>query len=79
MCLHANGKIFDFNTFRKLGDFIRSIYFGNISLEQAMNKLKEMEYLFRNLEPCRPKNLKENGIYKRNLKKLQKYFLKEET
>ena len=54
--MHKNGKIFDFNIFRRLGDFIRSIYFDDISLEQAIEKQNEMEYLLRNLEACKPRN-----------------------
>lgn len=38
VCAHTNGKIYDFKMFRRLGGFIRSIYFGNISLEEAINR-----------------------------------------
>ena len=33
VCVHTNGKIFDFNIFRRLKDFIRSIYLDYISLK----------------------------------------------
>ena len=35
-CVHINGKILDFIIFRRLGDFVRSIYFGHISVRQAV-------------------------------------------
>ena len=35
-CGHINGKILDFIIFRRLGDFVRSIYFGHISVRQAV-------------------------------------------
>ena len=34
-CVHINGKILDL-IFRRLGDFVRSIYFGHISVRQAV-------------------------------------------
>ena len=43
VCVHANGKAFDFSIFRRLGDFIRSIYVDDISLEQATEKQDKME------------------------------------
>ena len=48
-CVHTNGKVFDFNIFSRLRDFIRSIYFDDISLKQTVDKNDEMEYLLRNL------------------------------
>ena len=57
VCVHTNGKAFDYNIFRRLGDFIRSIYFDNISLKQAMDKQDEMEYLRRNLGGYKPRHL----------------------
>ena len=47
-CVHENGKIFYFNIWKRLGDFSRSICFDDISLEQAIDKQNEMEYLIRN-------------------------------
>ena len=47
--VHTNGKISDFNIFRRLGDFIRSIYYAYILLEQAINKNYETEALLRSL------------------------------
>ena len=54
--MHTNGKIFDFNIFRRQGGFIRSIYFNDSCLEGAVDKQKEMEYLVRNLEGYKPRN-----------------------
>ena len=54
--MHTNGKIFGFNIFRRLGDFIINIYFNDISLKQAVNKQEEMEYLVRSLEGYKPRN-----------------------
>ena len=56
VCVHTNGKMFDFNIFTRLRDFFRSIYFDDISLEQAMDKHDEIEYLLRNLEAYNPRN-----------------------
>ena len=74
--MHTNGNIFDFNIFRRLGEFIRSIYFGDISLKQAMDKQEEMEYLVRNLHTYKPK--KPEKINSKE-KLVQKNFLKQET
>ena len=43
--MHSNGKIFGFNSFRRLGDFTRSIYFDDISLEMTKDKHGGMEFL----------------------------------
>ena len=53
-CVHTNVKILE--DFRRIGDFIRSIYFDDISLEQAINRQDKMEYLLRSLEAYKPKN-----------------------
>ena len=45
VCVHKNGKIVDFNIFRRLGYFIRNIYFDDISLKQWINKMKWKTYL----------------------------------
>ena len=42
ICIHTNGKIFDFNIFRRLRDFIRSIYYADILIKQAINKENEI-------------------------------------
>lgn len=49
VCIHTNENIYDFNIFRKLDDFIRSIYYVDILLEQAMDKQYEMKTLLRSL------------------------------
>ena len=54
--MHTNGKIFDLSIFRRLGNFVRSIYFDDISIEQAINKQRKMEYLRRDLKAYNPKN-----------------------
>ena len=54
--MHTNGKILDFNIFRRLGDFIRSIYFDDISLKQTTIKQEEIEYLIKNLKDYKPRN-----------------------
>ena len=54
VCVHTNVKILE--DFRRLGDFIRSIYFDDISLEQAINRQDKMEYLLRSLEAYKPKS-----------------------
>ena len=41
ICVHTNGKIFDFNIFRRLGDFIRSIYYGDVLSKQAKTNKKK--------------------------------------
>ena len=42
--VHTNGKIFDFNIFRRLGDLIRSIYYAYILIKQAINNQNEIKY-----------------------------------
>ena len=54
VCIHTNENIYDFNIFRKLDDFIRSIYYVDILLEQAMDKQYEMEALLRSLDVYKP-------------------------
>ena len=49
--------MFNFNILRRLVDFTRTIYFGDISLNKAINRQKEMERLLRDLEYYRTKNL----------------------
>ena len=40
-CVHTDRKTYEFNIFRRLGGFIRSTYFGDISLEhQSVDKMK---------------------------------------
>ena len=52
--MHTNGKIYGFNIFRRLGDLIRSIYYADILIKQAMNKQNEMETLARSLDAYKP-------------------------
>ena len=48
--VHINGKILDISIFRRLGDFVTSIYFGDISVRQPINRQDEMKRLLRDLE-----------------------------
>ena len=48
--LSAYGKIFDFNFFKRLTDFIKNIYFNDISLKQARDKQEVKKYLVRSLK-----------------------------
>ena len=50
-------KIFDFNIFKRLTDFIKNIYFHDISLKQARDKQEEKKYLDRSLKSYKPRNL----------------------
>ena len=43
MRVHTNEKIFYFNIFKRLGDFIRSMYYADILIKQAISKQDEME------------------------------------
>ena len=54
--MHTNGKIFDINIFRGLADFIRSIYFDDISFKEATDKQGEMKYLVRSLKVYKLRN-----------------------
>ena len=48
-------RIFNFNHFRRQGDFIRNIYSGEIWLEQAIERQNEIEDLLRSLNAYKPK------------------------
>ena len=52
--MHNNEKIINLNISRSLEDFITSIYFGDISLKQAISR-HEMERFWRDLEFYKPK------------------------
>ena len=69
VCVHTNGKLFEFNIFRRLADFIRRIYFDDISLKQALDKQDEVEYLLRNLEGYKQRNL-DKMKYRTNVLKI---------
>ena len=53
-CVHTNGNVFDINIFRRVGDFIRRIYYAVIFMEQSIDKEIKMEVLPRNLDPFMP-------------------------
>ena len=40
----ANGKIFDCNIFRRLGDLIRNIYYAYIFIKQAIHNQNEIKH-----------------------------------
>ena len=42
VCVHTNGKIYDFTIFRRLADLTRSIYYGDILIKQAKSRQVEM-------------------------------------
>ena len=68
--VHINGKILDISIFRRLGDFVTSIYFGDISVRQPINRQDEMKRLLRDLEyykPLLPKKIQGNFSEGRNL------------
>ena len=48
--------IFAFIIFKRLGDFIRSVYYVDILINQAMAKRDEMEALLRDLNAYRSSN-----------------------
>lgn len=54
VCVHTNGNVFDINIFRRVGDFIRRIYYAVIFMEQSIDKEIKMEVLPRNLDPFMP-------------------------
>ena len=76
--MHTNGKIFDFNIFRRPPDFIRSIFSGDISLEQATEKQEKMEHLLRNMDAYKPRNSDKVNLQKKFLK-MQEHLFKEEN
>ena len=60
--MHSNGRIFNFDHFRGLGGFIRSIYSDEISLEQAIERQNEMGDLLRSLNGYKPKKQKDCNL-----------------
>ena len=77
VCVHKNVNIYDSTIFRGLGDFIRSIYYADILIEQAMDKKYEMEELLRSLDTYRPQRNDKNNQEKKLLI-MYTNFLKEE-
>ena len=51
ICVHTNGMICDFNIFRRLGNFIRTVYYADIMLisEETANRQYEMKLLLQSL------------------------------
>ena len=58
--MHINGKILDISIFIRLENFVRSIYFGDISVRQPINRQDEMKRLLRDLEYYKPKKIQGN-------------------
>ena len=46
-------SIYDFNIFKRLGDLIRSIYYVDVLLQQAIDKQYKIEALLRSLDAYR--------------------------
>lgn len=80
ICVHANGKTFDFIIFKGLGDLIRSTFYADFLMTEAENKQNEMETLVWKNEVWMLTNHTEKT--KNNLEKkfftIQSNFLKEE-
>ena len=72
--MHSNRRIFSFNHFRKLGGFIRSIYFGEISLRHAIERQNYIEDLLRSLNGYKPKKQRKMQSKKEVLENAQKSF-----
>ena len=58
--MHINGKILDISIFIRLENFVRSIYFGDISVRQPINRQDEMKRLLRDPEYYKPKKIQGN-------------------
>ena len=52
--MHTNGKVYDFNNFKRLENLTINLYHGNISIEQARSKQYEMQNLIISLKKYRP-------------------------
>ena len=80
ICVHANGKTFDFIIFKGLGDLIRSTFYADFLMTEAENKQNEIETLVWKNEVWMLTNHTEKT--KNNLEKkfftIQSNFLKEE-
>ena len=55
LCAHSNGRLYDFNGFKKIVDLGNNIYWGHISIKQAKNKRNIMEKWISDLYKYRPK------------------------
>ena len=70
--MHTNGKIYDFTIFRRLVDLTRSIYYGNITIEQAKSRQNEMESSLSSLNNCNPPN---KNKMKKTLDNAETFFM----
>ena len=55
LCVHSNGRLYNFNGFTKIEDLGNNIYSGHISTKQAKNKQNIMEKLISDLHKYKPK------------------------
>ena len=76
--MHSNRRIFNFNHFRKLGGFIRSIYFGEISLRHAIERQSYIEDLHRSLNGYKPKKQRKMQSTKEVLENAQNLLMEED-
>ena len=72
--MDTHGKASDFNIFIRLRHFIKTIYFGGISLKQAINRKNEIECLLRELDYYKPKNFDKKESRKKILKNAKNIF-----
>ena len=47
--VHTNGKIYNYTIFRGLTNLTRSLYCGDITIEQAKSRQDEMDFLLSRL------------------------------
>ena len=75
VCVHTNGKIYEFTIFRRLGESARNIYYGDISIKREKSRQDEIEGMLLDLNnyKLQKRNLKKNKLF--IMKK--KIFLKE--
>ena len=62
VCVHTNGNIYDFNTFKRLENLIRSLYQAKILIEEAKIKQYEMEDSIISLKKYSPQKKSKNKI-----------------
>ena len=49
ICVHKNGRVYDFIDFKELDDFAENILYGDMSIKEAKNKQDEMKSLMTSL------------------------------
>ena len=73
-CVNTNGKIFDFNIFQKQRDFIRSLYYADVLIKQAMDQHDKMEALLRDLDAYRSQNKSKKQSRRKTVDSAHKIF-----